>query len=59
VVNANDKRSALINVIMQVLHVLPNDGKDPEVAAAPDPAMVAPLDPVERSRLRAHAAGLP
>ena len=55
VVNANDKRSAPINATMHVLHALSCDGQDPE-AAAPDPAMVAPLDQVERSRPRVHAA---
>ena len=57
VVNANDQRSAPINATMHVLDALPYDGQDPEVAAAPDPAMVAPLDQVERSRPRMHAAG--
>jgi hypothetical protein len=56
VVNANDKRSVPINATMHVLHALPCDGQDPEVAAAPDPAMVAPLDQVERSRPRVQAA---
>jgi hypothetical protein len=57
VVNANDKRSAPINATLHVLHALPYDGQDPEVAAAPDPAMVAPLDQAERSRPRVHAVG--
>jgi hypothetical protein len=57
VVNADDKRSARINTILRVLHALPYDGQDPEVAAAPDPAMVAPLDQAERSRPRVDAAG--
>ena len=55
--NADDKRSAQINANMCVLHALPCDGQDPEVAAAPDPAIVAPLDEAERSRPRMHAAG--
>ena len=57
VANANAKRSAWINAILHVPPALPYDGKDPEVAAAPDPAMVAPLDQAERSRPRVHAAG--
>ena len=56
VVNANDKRSAPINATMHVLHALPHDGQEPEVAAAPDPAMGAPLDQAERSRPRVDAA---
>jgi hypothetical protein len=56
VANTNDKRSAQINANMCVLHALPCDGQDLEVAAPPDPAMVAPLDEAERSRPRVHAA---
>ena len=55
--NADDKRSAQINANMCVLHALPCDGQAPEVAAAPDPAMVAPLDEAECSRPGVHAAG--
>jgi len=54
---ANDKRSAPINATLHVPPALPYDGQEPEVAAALDPAMVAPLDQVERSRPRVHAAG--
>jgi len=57
VVNANDKRSAPINAILHVLRAPHDDGKDPVVAAPPDPATVAPLDLVERGRPRVHAAG--
>lgn len=57
VVNTDDERSARINTILRVLPALPCDGQDLEVAAAPDPAMVAPLDQVEGSRPRVHAAG--
>ena len=52
--NADDKRSGQINTVM---HALLYDGKTPEVAAAPDPAMVAPLDEAECSRPGVHAAG--
>ena len=57
VVNANDKRSARINAIRHVLHALPYDGKDPEVAAPPDPAIVTSPDQAERSRPRVNAEG--
>ncbi|XSG83492.1 MAG: polyphosphate kinase 2 [Methyloligella sp. ZOD6] len=40
VVRSNDKRRARINVIRTVLHGLDYDGKDKEVAEAPDPQIV-------------------
>jgi polyphosphate kinase 2 len=57
VVNSNDKRSARINALRHVLHALPYDGKDPEVAIPADPAIVAPPDQAERSRPVVNAAG--
>ncbi|MCB1013530.1 MAG: polyphosphate kinase 2, partial [Acidimicrobiales bacterium] len=41
-VNANRQKVARLHAIRHVLHALPYDGKDPEVAVAPDPAIVAP-----------------
>ncbi len=40
VVNSNEKRRARINSIRHVLHALPYDGKDPDIAVRPDPKVV-------------------
>ena len=40
VINANAKRTARINAIRHVLHDLPYDDKDDDVACAPDPTIV-------------------
>ncbi len=41
-VNANRQKVARLHAIRHVLAALPYDGKDPAVAAAPDPTIVAP-----------------
>ncbi|ODA67037.1 Polyphosphate kinase 2 (PPK2) [Methyloligella halotolerans] len=40
VVRSNDKRRARLNAIRAILHGIQYDGKDPEVADAPDPKIV-------------------
>ena len=42
VVNSNDKRTARLHAIRHVLHALPYEGKDKEVAVPADPDIVAP-----------------
>ena len=39
VVTSNDKRTVRINAIRHVLHALPYDGKDAQIAMPPDPAV--------------------
>jgi len=41
-VNANRQKVARLHAIRHVLHTLDYDGKDPSVAAAPDPLIAAP-----------------
>jgi polyphosphate kinase 2 (PPK2 family) len=59
VVNSNDKRTARINAIRHVLHALPYDGKDPDVAVEADPAIVAPPSQAGTRRSRAPAPAHP
>jgi polyphosphate kinase 2 len=59
VVNSNDKRTARINAIRHVLHALPYDGKDPEVAIEADPAIVAPPSQAGTRRSRAPTPAHP
>ena len=56
VVNSNDKRRARLNAIRHVLHALPYDGKNGEVAVPADPAIVTPPGPAEPDRHKAGAA---
>jgi polyphosphate kinase len=47
VVNSNDERTARLNAIRHVLHALPYDGKDKQVAVPADPDIVTPPGPAE------------
>ena len=57
VVNSNDKRTARLNAIRHVLHALPYDGKNGEVAVPADPDIVTPPGgPAAPDRHKAGAA---
>ena len=41
IIKSDDKKRARVNAMRHVLHVIDYEGKDPEVAHAPDPSIVA------------------